>query len=739
MGRGGRVILDRISTNMDSYWENLDYKIFDSEKNKNDVCNNINSVSVNHNKNFNNIISNINNDESSCINSRKISNLSINNNSSNSDDRFSFLSDNNVNNSNYQNNNNINMNVIKSEENSNSNSTITTATVTTTPLAATITTTIKTEKLFDYEQLIDESVKANSMINNNYDKKYNDLYHNSNSNDSTSMRALSPKTAILSSLNIKEKILNDSLSSPTIATNTIQTPNLSSNNEIVNPNYINNSSNSYNQDFNSSHLNNNNSSNNNSNVKLSIDNDNMNDIEYKTNILHSNNIIYNRNDNDIHKTDDIFMELLSEMRNWNWPHFHPKAPECNPEEDETELIFDSDVSHLNELSKITVELQTLDDELPTSIFNENDNNLFSTDIFSFDNLLNDTTTMSSNASSASSCSGSSSTKSNNQMEKSVSTKTSIPGVLNNRNNNRNISTLDTSSYLAASDNNNLTNSNSKNMISLNSVNLGINESNDDDQQLLENLLQECQTDNFKTLNQTSKFWNGLLNDDQFNSVESDEKLGYMSELVGLKSSHRDILHKNRNLSDICNRKIGSSHFKLLNEPISIFSKGNIKNSSDTDDNVSVDDKIIIKKEVNLDDDSPVVVPQVNIKTEYMVVDEENSQHQQQLQQPGHQQSQLQSQTQQIQQQHQQIITTNHKFKTESGTQLANHHYIVQQSPLVLSAIQQSSLMNSSSTPTHMTTTNSIPVTKIDNAIVFTTAALQNKKMMNGPNENKNGE
>lgn len=43
--------------------------------------------------------------------------------------------------------------------------------------------------------------------------------------------------------------------------------------------------------------------------------------------------------------------------------------------------------------------------------------------------------------------------------------------------------------------------------------LGLNESNDDNEKLLANILEECQMEDGKALNQTSNFWNGLLEED----------------------------------------------------------------------------------------------------------------------------------------------------------------------------------------------------------------------------------
>lgn len=96
--------------------------------------------------------------------------------------------------------------------------------------------------------------------------------------------------------------------------------------------------------------------------------------------------------------------------------------------------------------------------------------------------------------------------------------------------------------------------------SLNELSLGLSDTNDDNEKLLANILEECEMEDGKALSQTSNFWNGLLEDNVLanldleespNEPKIDRSVGYTSDAINTYSrlSKKSTRH-------------GHSHFKI---------------------------------------------------------------------------------------------------------------------------------------------------------------------------------
>lgn len=269
----------------------------------------------------------------------------------------------------------------------------------------------------------------------------------------------------------------------------------------------------------------------------------------------------------------VYTDLLRDIQS-SWLHFRPKTPE--PVLQEEDGLLDDDPLFQMDANRIALELQALDSELPGNIFSTTES-VYRTKPFAMDSLVE-------------------------------------PHPLGP---DGAVVTKDTTDELEVKLE---TCSNSDNNLSgdsLNDLNLSLSESNEDEK-MLDKILQECQIDDMKSLNQTSNFWNGILEDGILNQLETADdtgagtggdvkedpltinelvnpssaeglpanKIGYCSELVGYdrltnieryKSKRRKILKR-------CNYLVGSSFFAVRNPPTEeIFKK-----LSDTDCNVPLE-------------------------------------------------------------------------------------------------------------------------------------------------------
>nr|XP_029727075.1 uncharacterized protein LOC109409116 isoform X4 [Aedes albopictus] len=269
----------------------------------------------------------------------------------------------------------------------------------------------------------------------------------------------------------------------------------------------------------------------------------------------------------------VYTDLLNDIQS-SWLHFRPKTPEPMPLIEDG--LLDDDPLFQTDANRIALELQALDAELPGDIFNSTES-VYRTKQFALDSLVEPHPL---------------------GLEPAAVAKdaTDELGIK-----------LETCS----NSDNNLSGD------SLNDLNLSLSESNEDEK-MLDKILQECQIDDMKSLNQTSNFWNGILEDGILNQLETaDEagagtgadvkedplamnelvsptpveglpvhKVGYCSELVGYdrlanveryKSKRRKILKR-------CNYLVGSSFFAVRNPP----SEEIFKKLSDSDGHAPLD-------------------------------------------------------------------------------------------------------------------------------------------------------
>lgn len=120
--------------------------------------------------------------------------------------------------------------------------------------------------------------------------------------------------------------------------------------------------------------------------------------------------------------------------------------------------------------------------------------------------------------------------------------------------------------------------------SLNELSLGLSDTNDDNEKLLANILEECQMEDSKVLSQTSIFWNGLLEDnalqnldaleDATNEPKIDRTIGYSSDVISTcsrraskesSSSLKSGAHSRSNHHLYRSTRTGQSHFKVTSQ------------------------------------------------------------------------------------------------------------------------------------------------------------------------------
>lgn len=433
MGRGGRVILDRMSTNMDDLWSNMDYKIFDSEKK-------ISIETVDSEELVDSVVSDkttttiINNMES--IIKNRCEQKTILNNLNNK-----IISG-----------NNVIINKIEEELE------------TTTVKSCVDNLIIKQEKLDDYDKYLGGSIT--NVYNKNSDSSLISI-----SSGSTSFNQLPRILSQDSGISLSQKL---EFSSETIEQNpsnlltTIKTEPLDTNSQDVTESII-----------------------------ESVD--------------------------CLDEKDDF----LEDVRK-NWLHFRPKTP-TTPELVDIYKFGESINNQLSESTPFTIEIQSLNNQLPSSVFTEQTENLFLTNPFSLDDLIEDPI--------------------------------QIP--------------------ITCPNDNSLNDFNSSGD-SLNELNLSIGDSQEDSEKMLDNILQECQIEDLKSFHTNTNFWNGILEDTLEDIIDDKksvfDKLGYSSEFVnnfddkrlqlnttttGINNNEKRGEKRKRN-SQRCNQKTGSSMFNVTN-------------------------------------------------------------------------------------------------------------------------------------------------------------------------------
>lgn len=207
--------------------------------------------------------------------------------------------------------------------------------------------------------------------------------------------------------------------------------------------------------------------------------------------------------------EDFYQTMLDEIRT-DWLHFRPRTP------DESDVLFDSDLLS----SEFSVELQALAEQ--DSYHLDPIACLDSEDVYLSEPFAPDCFT---------------------------TTPQHIPSQ--SRQNSSLRLKLDTST------------SESELNVSGDSLSLSLHE---ESEQMLDNILQECQIDDIGALNQTSNFCNELLADDDLPQLDlvnvperkGKRKLGYCSEYV--KHGGK------RSKSNRCQRVVGCSSFELLQAP-----------------------------------------------------------------------------------------------------------------------------------------------------------------------------
>uniref|UniRef100_A0A182JPW4 Enhancer of polycomb-like protein n=1 Tax=Anopheles christyi TaxID=43041 RepID=A0A182JPW4_9DIPT len=271
--------------------------------------------------------------------------------------------------------------------------------------------------------------------------------------------------------------------------------------------------------------------------------------------------------------DAVYKDLLNDIQS-NWLHFRPKTPE--PSQDDLLTIDGEDdmmeqCLGLTDRNRITLELQALDEQLPSTIFSTTTSSkgsmgssLFRTTPYALDNLIEP------HPLSVGEGEGSAS-----KAATTTGTSTSAIEVK-----------LETSGSSISGENN----------LSVPSeLNLSLNESSEDNEKMLDNILQECAIDDPKQLHQTSNFWNGILDDGMLNNLdtgskEEDEpmvedyeanepnlftfstaKIGYHSDLVGYgrpsgATDRRTSKSKRRKMLKRCSYLVGSSYFAVKSLP-----------------------------------------------------------------------------------------------------------------------------------------------------------------------------
>ncbi|KAL9707908.1 hypothetical protein quinque_011426 [Culex quinquefasciatus] len=261
----------------------------------------------------------------------------------------------------------------------------------------------------------------------------------------------------------------------------------------------------------------------------------------------------------------VYSDLLEEIQS-SWLHFRPKTPEPLPLEDD--LLLADDPLFATDANRISLELQALGEEgLPEEVFTRSSETVFRTRQFALDALV----------------------EPHPLGQLATVARTTKDG-----------DELGIKLETCSNSDNNLSGD------SLNDLNLSLNESGEDEK-MLDKILQECQIDDMKSLNQTSNFWNGILEDGILNQLEVPEeasggagsgagtgvdvkeelasppppvdgapigvlstvnKLGYCSELVGYDRPATVERYKNkrRKILRRCNIQVGSSCFTVRSPP-----------------------------------------------------------------------------------------------------------------------------------------------------------------------------
>lgn len=451
MGRGGRVILDRMSTNMDDLWSNMDYKIFDSEKK---ICI---ETKIDEEKK-NSVVSDKTTTTTIIDNSEPII---ISNNNRICEQRTNLT--NNLLINKIISGNNVIINKIEDLE-----KTVQSSVVVDDNLI------IKKEKLDDYDKYL-------GSIKNVYNK--NSVVLTNQLNDLSNISISTILSSQDSGISLSQKI--DHPESTIL-------PNL-----------------------------------------LSI----------KTEPLDTTS-----RDGTESITDEIIDEkddFLNDIRR-NWLHFRPKTPTTTELDDI--FTFGEPSNQLTESTPFTIEIQSLNNQLPSSVFTENSENLFLTNQFSLDDLIDD------------------------QIQ--------IPSTIINENS--------LNDFNSSGD-------------SLNELNLSIGDTQEESEKMLDNILQECQIEDLKSFHTNTNFWNGILEDTLEDIIDDKksvfDKLGYSSEFVsnfddkrqqtattpttGINNNERRGEKRKRN-SQRCNQKTGSSMFNLSNSiKDDFFKKDDTKLNTET--------------------------------------------------------------------------------------------------------------------------------------------------------------
>lgn len=450
MGRGGRVILDRMSTNMDDLWSNMDYKIFDSE-NKLSIENSVEDSVVSDKTTTTTTF--VDNSEPIIINRNCEQRTNLTNNLNNK-----IISGNNV--------------IINKVED-----------------LETTTTTVQScvDKLIIKQEILDDYDKYLGSITNVYNK--NSVLTNQSSNDllNISSGSLPRISSQDSGISLSQKI---------------EFPETTDTGTTILPNLL-------------------------TTIKTEpLDTNSRDGLE---------SIIETVGGEIVDEKDDF----LDDVRK-NWLHFRPKTP-TTPELDDL-FQFGEPSNQLTESTPFTIEIQSLNNQLPSSVFNENSENLFLTNPFSLDDLIED------------------------------------PIQIQSINANEN----SLNDFNSSGD-------------SLNELNLSIGDSHEDSEKMLDNILQECQIEDLKSFHTNTNFWNGILEDTLEDIIDDKksvfDKLGYSSEFVsnfddkrcqqqqtttGINNNEKRGEKRKRN-SQRCNQKTGSSMFNVTNSiKDDFFKKDDVK-------------------------------------------------------------------------------------------------------------------------------------------------------------------
>lgn len=228
----------------------------------------------------------------------------------------------------------------------------------------------------------------------------------------------------------------------------------------------------------------------------------------------------------------IYKEFLNEIRK-NWLHFHPKTPPPpSPDEKSSDDGTRTPVN-FSEQTPIALEMQRINSgsipplspSLPSSVFSSkiDTDPMFVTSTFSYNDLGGDEQALLLNTTTDSSNSG-----------------------------------ID---FNLSGD-------------SLTELNLSLGE--DENEKMLENILEECQIDDLKTFNQTTTFWDGILEDGGLLDVIDDKKviipdasksvdlsvIGTVATILDEKDEGKRSSNKHK--GSISKVKLGSSQFTITN-------------------------------------------------------------------------------------------------------------------------------------------------------------------------------